>query len=146
MDKIIKNSEQSKARCLCGQVEVQAKNMGIQVGACHCNMCRKWGGGPFMEVNCGPDVSFVGEDHITVFNSSDWAERGFCTICGTHLFYRLKGTGEHMIPVGLFGDNKGFVFDSQVFIDEKPAFYSFSNDTSNMTGAEIFAKYAPPSD
>ena len=41
-------------------------------------------------------------------------------------------------------DDKNLVFSHQVFIDEKPTFYSFSNETNNMTGAEIFAKFAPP--
>jgi hypothetical protein len=30
------------------------------------------------------------------------------------------------------------------FIDEKPSFYNFSNETTNMTGAEFFAMFAPP--
>ena len=49
-----------------------------------------------------------------------------------------------MMPAGLFDDDKAFVFDHQIFIDEQPSFYCFSNKTDNMTGAEVFAKYAPP--
>ncbi len=33
---------------------------------------------------------------------------------------------------------------SQIFIDEKPAYYDFANKTHNMTGAEVFAAFAPP--
>jgi hypothetical protein len=75
-----------------------------------------------------------------------WAERGFCNKCGSHLFYRLKESKQHIIPVGLFADCGMFVFDHQVFIDEKPAYYCFANETNDMTGAEVFAKYAPPSE
>ena len=82
-----------------------------------------------------------GEENITVYNSSNWAERGFCNKCGSHLFYRLKESQQHMIPVGLFDDQEHLVFESQVFIDKKPSYYSFSNKTNNMTGAEIFAMY-----
>ena len=32
---------------------------------------------------------------------------------------------------------------SQIFIDEKPAYYDFANKTKNMTGAEVFAAFAP---
>ncbi len=35
----------------------------------------------------------------------------------------------------------GFVFSSQIFIDEKPAYYEFANKTHNMTGAEVFAAF-----
>ena len=98
-----------------------------------------------MAVDCGTEVACDGEENITVFDSSEWAERGFCNRCGSHLFYRLKGSGQYIMPVGLFGDDTGFSFDHQVFIDEKPSFYDFANETTNMTGAEVFAKYAPNS-
>ncbi|GEM_PF-4418387 len=78
-----------KGNCLCGAIRITAININNNVGACYCGMCRKWGGGPLMAVNCGTNVSFEGEDNISVFNSSDWAERGFCKKCGSHLFYRL---------------------------------------------------------
>lgn len=97
-----------------------------------------------MEVDCGDEVFFEGEENITIYNSSEWAERGFCNKCGSHLFYRLKESKQHMMPVGLIDDGYMFVFDQQFFIDKKPSFYSFANETSDMTGAELFAKYAPP--
>ena len=46
-----------------------------------------------------------------------------------------------MIAVGLFDDQEHFVFESQVFIDKKPSFYSFSNKTYNMTEAKIFEMF-----
>lgn len=130
-----------RGHCLCGKVSITAKNASTGVGACHCKMCRRWGGGPFMEIDCGADVDIDGEDNISLFESSDWAERGFCRNCGTHLFYRLKASGQHMIPVGLFEESDRLVFEGQVFIDEKPTYYEFSNKTKNLTGAEIFALF-----
>jgi hypothetical protein len=106
-------------------------------------MCRKWTGGPFMAIDCGTDVSIIGEGDVSVFDSSPWAERGFCSKCGTHLFYRIKQKKQYIVPVGLLDDDPSFVFGHQVFIDEKPAYYQFSNKTENMTGGEVFAKYAP---
>ncbi|PHQ72191.1 MAG: aldehyde-activating protein [Sneathiella sp.] len=131
--------------CLCGDVKITAKMSENGVGVCHCSTCRKWGGGPFLSTDCGTDVALMGEENIGVFNSSDWAERGFCKKCGTHLFYRLKETGQYIVPMGLFENGDDFVLDHQIFIDEKPAFYSFANETTDMTGAEVFAKFAPPS-
>ena len=130
-----------RGHCLCGKVSITARNASNDVGACHCKMCRRWGGGPFMEIDCGADVDIGGEDNVSVFDSSDWAERGFCRNCGTHLFYRLKGSGQHMIPVGLFEDSASLVFKGQVFVDEKPKYYEFANETKNYTGAEIFAMF-----
>ena len=132
---------EGKGQCLCGAVKFTAKNMSNDVDACHCGMCRRWGGGPLMAVSCGTEVEFEGREYITVYDSSDWAERGFCRKCGSHLFYRLKGANEHQIPAGLFESQESFNFDLQVFIDRKPAFYSFANKTDEMTEADIIEKY-----
>jgi len=131
-------------KCLCGAVEFNVAIVSRHVGVCHCSMCRRWGGGPLMAIDCDTDVVFQGEANITVFDSSEWAERGFCSKCGSHLFYRLKQSGQHIMPAGLFDDQDEFVFDHQVFIDNKPDYYSFANETDDMTEAEVVAKYAPP--
>lgn len=132
--------------CLCNAITVVAQQAHSRVGACHCGMCRNWGGGPYMEIDCGTDVRFEGEEHISVYASSRWAERGFCRQCGTHLFFRIRETGQHMMPVGLFDDQQDLVFDRQVFIDQKPGYYEFSNPTTDLTEAEIFAMYGAGSD
>ena len=140
MSKIAK----ANGSCLCGNVQFTATQISNTVGACHCNMCRKWGGGPFMEVDCGQNTKFSNEESISIYDSSAWSERGFCKNCGSHLFYRLKESKQYIMSVGLFEDNVNFVFDHQVFIDEKPHFYEFSNCTKNMTGEEVFAQFVPP--
>ena len=137
---------EARGSCVCGATQITAKTVSRNVGACHCNLCRKWAGGPFMAVDCGIEVSFAGEDNISVFDSSDWAERGFCNKCGTHLFYRLKQNQQYYMPAGIFEEDSNFVFDHQVFIDEKPEYYKFANKTTDMTGAEVFAKFAPPAE
>lgn len=137
---------QARGSCVCGATQITAKTVSRNVGACHCGLCRKWAGGPFMAVACGTEVSFTGEDTISVFDSSEWAERGFCGKCGTHLFYRLKQNQQYYMPVGLFEDDSKFLFDHQVFIDEKPKYYKFSNKTNDMTGEEVFALFGSSSE
>lgn len=131
-----------QGRCLCGAVSVTARD-NPEMNACHCGMCRRWGGGPMMSVHCGPDVRIEGADKVTRFQSSDWAERAFCSVCGTHLYYRLIPVNDHVLPVGLFQDGPEFQFVEQIFIDRKPPNYDFANATSRLTEAEVFARYAP---
>ena len=128
--------------CLCGAVKFNARNALKSIGACHCNSCRKWGGGPLIGVHCGNEVSFLGQENISIYDSSDWAERGFCKRCGSHLFYRLKENMHHFICVGLFEDQSQFVLDRQSYIDRKPSYYSFANNTDDMTEAEMVEKFA----
>ena len=128
-----------RGACLCGAVRVRAGTAGNAVGACHCKMCRQWGGGPLLAVECLQDVVFEGTEHIAVFRSSDWAERGFCRECGTHLFFRLKQKGHYALPVGLLGDTD-WRLEEQVFIDDKPPFYSFAQKTRDLTEDQAFAR------
>ena len=131
-----------EGRCLCGAVKVSVDSAHKSVGACHCGMCRRWSGGPLMAIDCGTDITIQGEESIAVFDSSPWADRGFCSKCGTNLFYRIKASQQYIMLAGLFDDANDFTFDVQVFVDAKPAFYDFSNKTKDMTGAEVFELYA----
>ncbi|MCK8515232.1 GFA family protein [Methylonatrum kenyense] len=128
--------------CLCGAVRLRATPKSSQIGVCHCDMCRQWGGGPLFAAECGDAVEFEGADQISVYASSEWAERGFCRTCGTHLFYRLKEDDFYAIPIGLFQDSAPWVLAEQIFIDRKPSFYSFAETTRNLTGEQLFAQYS----
>jgi hypothetical protein len=128
-------------RCLCGAVTITLDSFDGHVGACHCGMCRRWSG-PSLTVDGGRQIRISGETHLRRYRSSDWAERAFCERCGSSLFYRLLSTGEHFVWAGLFDALPGAVFDRQIFIDQKPGWYAFANATTDLTEAEVFAKYA----
>ena len=132
----------TKINCLCESISITVDQDNNHVGACHCGICRKWCGGPFMTIKYDTPIEFTGKEYISIFNSSDWAERGFCKQCGTHLFYRLKQSQVYYLPAGLFENNDDFVFDHQVFIDNKPDYYDFANKTENMTEVEVFTMFS----
>lgn len=129
-----------KGHCLCGGIEVSAGDHQ-EVGLCHCSTCRRWSGGPLFSVHCGKEVHFSGLTPVA-YRSSEWAERGFCPTCGTHLFYHLLPTDEYIVPAGLF-QNESFQLASQIFIDEKPDFYELKNETPTLTGQQVFEQFAP---
>lgn len=133
----------TKAKCLCGsaELEIELPNTVTEIAACHCSMCRTWLGGPMLAIDSGILTSVSDESSITRFQSSEWAERGFCNKCGTSLFYYLKPADQYHFPVGLLDSDLQIKFSHQIFIDEKPDYYSFSNETQNMTGEEVFAHF-----
>ncbi len=133
---------ESNGSCNCGKVRIAAPLEGTSVGVCHCSSCRNWGGGPYFSVQVDYGVSIAGEDNVSLYNSSEWAERGFCKHCGSHLFYRLKQNMSYFIAAGIFKDQE-FPFSHQVFIDEKPKYYCFANETHDMTAAQVFEQFAP---
>ena len=132
---------EKKGRCLCGKVTITAHALNPEVHACHCNMCQLWNGGPTLSVHCGREVTIENQDNLTVYQSCDWAELGFCKTCGSHLFYRSLDNGEYIMQTGTFDPDHSFQFSSQIFIDEKPDYYSFANETTNLTGEEVIAMY-----
>lgn len=126
--------------CLCGAVTVTALPVHDHIEACHCDMCRRWCGSAYLAVQCKDEVSFEGEEHITRYASSPHAERGFCSRCGSNLFYRFMPTGSYSFLAGLFDDVGGRSLGEQIFIDEKPDYYDFAQDTPKKTGAQVIAE------
>jgi hypothetical protein len=50
----------------------------------------------------------------------------------------MKETNQMIASFEIF-NNKEFIFDHQIFIDEKPTHYDFANKTKTMTGDEVLA-------
>lgn len=130
-----------EGQCLCGAIVVKVPDQ-THVDVCHCGMCRRWGGGPMMAVHCDSEVEITGQDKLRRFRSSDWAERVFCGECGTHIYYHLLSTQEYAFTAGLFQEHETFKLTSQIFIDKKPGYYTFANDTETMTEQEVFSRYS----
>lgn len=133
-------------KCLCGAVKFTAKPKphedGVHIDACHCGMCRKLLGGPLLGITLAEAPAVEDESSIAVYSSSEWAERLFCNTCGSNLFYRLKDGGMHTVNAGALDDLSDAKFTLEIFVDEKPDFYDFAQDTKKMTGAEVMAAFA----
>lgn len=127
--------------CLCGAVTVRGTPGHKQVEACHCTMCRRWGGIAFVGTMCEGTVEIEGEDHVVRYRSSDWAERGFCGACGSSLFYHYLPLGTYSFAAGLFPDDSFEPLAEEIFIEQKPAYYAFAGDAEKLTGEEVIAKY-----
>ena len=131
-------------RCLCGAVEAIGRGEA-EVKTCRCQMCRRWHGGPAVSVNFSGGIAItVGAEQIAWYRSSEWAERGFCRVCGSTLFYRIVDNPDELSgEAGQFDLPAGLKITEQFFIDEKPDYYDFTGDALGLTGAEVFARYAP---
>jgi hypothetical protein len=74
--------------CQCGAVRYALYSSPQQAGICHCRMCQKAVGGPFKawaNVSMG-DFAWTRGTPAT-FRSSPVGERGFCSRCGTPLYF-----------------------------------------------------------
>jgi len=132
-------------KCLCGAVRFTAGGIETHHHACHCGMCRRWTGGPVFAAAV-ESVSFEGADNLVRYGSSDWAERGFCQRCGSHLFYYLKPADQYLMCVGAFDDASPFELAREIFVDHQPAGYAFAGNLERLTEAQVLAQYAAPED
>ena len=132
-----------EGNCLCKSVSFSFELDKKEFAACHCSMCRTWGGGPAFTVEPSSGIQMSGEENIQIYNSSEWAQRGFCGKCGTHLFYRLKDKSLNFcnFNLGTITNLDDFEFKTEIFIDHKPACYSFANKTKKMTEKEVLYSF-----
>ena len=128
-----------KGQCLCGAVSISVPQ-NENVHACHCNMCQCWNGGPLFAFHC-EEIKVEGDEHITHYQSSEWAERAFCKYCGSHLYYHLLGTQSYEVSSGLFSAQTDFTLEDEIFIDKKPSFYELKNDVPKLTEKEVLEKF-----
>ncbi|HEG4391910.1 TPA: GFA family protein [Morganella morganii] len=138
---IYRRQKMVQGQCLCGKVTVSVPKQVHDVSVCHCGMCRKWNGAPFMSVDCGSDVMLSGEEYITRYHSSEWGDRCFCRECGTHLFYYLKPADQYYVSAALLGETTESRLSMQIYTDSKPAYYNFAEKTPMLTEQDILAMF-----
>ena len=129
--------------CMCGAVTLSAQPAVNELHACHCEMCRRWTGSAFVEVDVMPeDLTVSGP--VKTFVSSDWAERSWCDGCGSTLWYKLTlpGHERYSVAAGLFDDAAGLTLTKEIYIDVKPKGYAFAGGHETRTKAEIEAMFA----
>lgn len=77
-------------RCLCGAVRFGAKGPPLFSAHCHCEWCRRAHAAAFVTWLGLRAESFSiasGEDVLRWFGSSPQSRRGFCSSCGTTMFF-----------------------------------------------------------
>ncbi|MEM8842204.1 MAG: GFA family protein [Pseudomonadota bacterium] len=131
--------------CMCGETTLAVTPAKRDLHACHCGMCRKWTGGPFLAFEvAADDLSHRGP--VRRRASSDWAERAWCDSCGAALWYRVTmpgpSRGLYHVAAGLFDAAHGYPLAGELFIDLKPGGYAFAGTHQRFTDAEVMEMFA----
>ena len=92
--------------CQCGAVRYRADRLNDDAHICHCRMCQKAVGGPFISlVSVNSDQLHWTRGKPAEFMSSGNTARGFCASCGTPLYMRdLDGT-KVFLTIGALDDS-----------------------------------------
>jgi hypothetical protein len=128
---------------MCGAVRYEA-DVADTFGICYCKMCQRWAAGVFMGVGTQNFRIAEGAGNLEVFKSSEWAERGFCRLCGSSLYYHAPEHDNLSVAYGTLDDTSGLTARVQYFVDKKPEGFSLEQQTEVLTEAQIEAIYGQP--
>ncbi len=98
--------------CQCGAVRYRLDAVPSGTHVCHCRMCQKAGGAPFI-ASVLTSSFVVTRGTLSIFKSSEIAERGFCATCGTPITYRSLPGNFVTVTLGSLDNPNAFVPHTQ---------------------------------
>jgi hypothetical protein len=116
--------------CLCGAVLFALHPPVRNVAICHCRQCARWTGYAVAATAVAPENLAIrsGADEIKWFSSSTHAERGFCRICGSSLFWKPADGTRIAVLAGTLDPPTGLTVAAHIFVDDKSDFYEIVDD------------------
>ena len=97
------STENYKAGCACGAVQLEISGEPAVQAYCHCNSCRSWLGAPLHAASLWPqqNVHVVkGADNLGLYKKSEASHRQFCKTCGSPVLVGHPGMGLTDVPSG----------------------------------------------
>lgn len=93
-----------RGECLCGEVTFEIKGELPNLYQCHCSLCRKATGSAANAATFVDEQSFQwmsGQSNIRSFQKPTGYRSDFCTVCGSPVPNKLRGTDLIWVPAGL---------------------------------------------
>ncbi|WIJ24808.1 GFA family protein [Devosia sp. RR2S18] len=114
--------------CLCGAVRFEVTGDLPEASACHCTMCRKHTG----HLEAGVDlprsqVTMVQQDTLVWYQSSAKVRRGFCSVCGSSLFFDPVERDWIGIMMGAFDGPTNTKIGLHIFVADKGDYYEIGD-------------------
>ncbi|MDQ2632180.1 MAG: GFA family protein [Pseudomonadota bacterium] len=118
----------NKGSCLCGAVRFTASGPLRGVIYCHCSQCRKQSGHYYAATNVAiDDLAVEGCEKITWYEASTFAKRGFCSVCGSALFWKRNEADEISVMAGAFEQPSGLKAEAHIFVADKGDYYTIDD-------------------
>ncbi|NJD31334.1 MAG: GFA family protein [Gammaproteobacteria bacterium] len=117
-----------KGSCNCGAVTFEVTCDLPPPDACHCTQCRKQSGHYFASTDVPRSALTVhGAESVTWYRSSEKVRRGFCSKCGSALFWDPVFKDRMGIAMGAFDDPTGTRLAIHIFVAEKGDYYDITD-------------------
>ena len=126
-----KNLSLKTASCLCGNIKIRVKGKLRHVINCHCSQCLRTHGNYAAYTACPEEkITFLKKRTLKWYYSSKIAKRGFCSVCGASMFYKLIKSNNISIAAGMFNNPTKLKTHSNIFTKGKLDYYKLQ---SNLT-------------
>lgn len=134
-----------KGRCLCGAVSFEVDGLRPGASMCHCGMCRRTHGAPGVYSSApAANFRFSGKENVQWCRTSHDAERGFCRLCGSKLFWREVGGAELDVTVGCLEKPTGIRIDRHIWVAHKGDYYEIADGLPLYAELSVGAQPLPP--
>ena len=130
-----KNSLEVSGGCYCGAVRFRAKDVSPEVTECHCSQCRMQSGHRYASTGGKTsDLEIEGADKITWFRASPEGERGFCSVCGSTLFWKSFEEDFCGILAAAVDEPNDLQVTKHIFVESKGGYYEIADDLPQFEG------------
>lgn len=117
-----------KGSCLCGAVSFEVAAPLNPPDACHCSQCRKQSGHYWASTDVArADLTIHGAEKLTWFRSSEKVRRGFCSTCGSALFWDPVRKDLVGVAMGAFDQPTDTRLGIHIFVAEKGDYYDIAD-------------------
>lgn len=117
-------SASNSGSCNCGSVKFKTNGSLRGVVYCHCSQCRKQTGLFYAATDIEDEnIQVSGLDKVTWYAASDFARRGFCSVCGSALFWKRNDSSKISIMAGAFENPSELRSECHIFVADKGDFY-----------------------
>jgi hypothetical protein len=117
-----------RGSCLCGAVTFEVSVALPAPDACHCKACRKQSGHFFASTDVPKSaVTIHGEEHVSWHSSSEKVRRGFCSRCGSSLFWDPVFRDWIGIAMGAFDTPTETSLAAHIFVADKGDYYDIGD-------------------
>ena len=118
-----------KGSCECQGVVFELTGELRDVVFCHCSQCRKTSGHYWAatQVSKG-NLNLIKATSLSWYDSSDKARRGFCSVCGSSIFYERKGIDKISVSAGSLEIPTSLDRMRHIYVASKGDYYDISDD------------------
>lgn len=113
----------TRGGCLCGGVTYELRGELRPIVACHCIQCRKTSGHYVAATQLPAAKARIEGETLRWYKSSETAERGFCTACGSNLFWREFDSPYLSIWAGSIDGKTGLRMETQLYVESAGDYY-----------------------